>query len=342
MLNANFSRRAPADGYRIGIVNPLTLVARELVELLESRSFPFARLALIDTTGEEGGKLTEAGGAVAIVAPATEEAFQDIDLVFFTGPAAKNLPWIELRDRIGFTAIDLSQSPGAESDGEVVVGGVNADRVAGQSSLFVSPSPFIVPVILLLDRLRRSHEIRHAAATVIRPASDFDQKGIDEMFRQTVEVLNLQAIPTEVFDRQTSFSNYPPWDAAALETRASSQLREVLGTGFPVSVQLTQGGLFHGHAVSLFVVLNDTPEEDELLRELTATEGVTAPDEDRRTTTVDAAGTDEVLIGRIARDEANPDSFWIWAAADNLRRGSALNAVLIAESLVTTFGPKPN
>src|SRR5688500_1499016 len=118
MKNANLSRRSPADGFRVGVVNPLTLVARELVELLDTRSFPMARLALIDTAGEKAGTLTDAGGAAAIVAPATEDAFQDLDLVFFTGPAEKNLPWIERRDAAGFVAIDLAQPSAEDGDAE--------------------------------------------------------------------------------------------------------------------------------------------------------------------------------------------------------------------------------
>lgn len=342
MKQSNFARRSPADGYRLGIVNPLTLVGKELAEILRARVFPYARIELIDTTGDAVGTLTEVDDAAMVVTPASDEAFADLDLVFFCGPPEKNEPWISRYDELGFVALDLAQPSSLADQGMPVVAGVNAEAVAEEQTLLLSPDPFVLPVILLLDHLRQAFSIELAAASVTRPASEFGQAGIDELFQQTIKVLNLEAYPTEVFGRQAAFTVWPPAEAKSRETRASLHLRQVLGRDFPVSLQLVQGPLFHSHAIALFILLKDATDEVQVMEALAKREGVAAPAGDDPVTTSDAAGRDEIVIGRISRDEANPRGLWIWAAADNLRRGSALNAVIVAEALMTRHGPKPN
>ncbi|MFN2238822.1 MAG: hypothetical protein ABR524_05485, partial [Thermoanaerobaculia bacterium] len=91
------------------------------------------------------------------------------------------------------------------------------------------------PLILVLDRVRTLSAISACAATIIQPASRFGKEGIDELFQQTVQTLNLQAIPTEIFDRPTAFTAYVPPDAPMIEAYASAQLHSILGTGSPVS-----------------------------------------------------------------------------------------------------------
>lgn len=342
MEQPNFARRSPADGYRLAIVNPLTLVGKELAEILGNRAFPYSTIALIDTTGDAAGTLTEVDDSAMVVNPATDVAFEDLDVVFFCGPSTGNEPWISRHQELGFIAIDLSQPPSFPDQGVAVVAGVNAESIPEGETVLLSPDPFVLPVVLLLDRIHRSFPVELAAATVTRPASEFGQQGIDELFQQTIKVLNLEPFPTDVFGRQAAFTVYPPPDAKLLEARASASLRAVLGNEFPVSLHLLQGALFHAHAISLFVLLKDEADESRVLEALAKREGFAVPGSDDPVTTLDAAGKDEVVIGRISRDDANPRGLWIWAVCDNLRRGSALNAVMIAESLMAKYGPKPN
>jgi len=342
MTEWNYLKRTPAEGYRIAIVNPLTLVGKELASILGERNFPYSNIALIDTAGDEEGTLTDFDGAAAVVVNASDEAFEALDLVFFTGPGEKNEPWLGRHHEMGFVAIDLSQPAGLHDEGIPMVAGVNDDKLNPGAGLYLSAHPMILPVALILHRLDRAFPVDMAAATITRPASEFGQKGIDELFQQTVQTLNLQSIPTEVFDRPTAFTAYVPADARMIEAYASAQLQSILGTGAPVSLMLQQGALFHAHLFSLFVVLQEPAEEAEVRALLEKAAGLEMADPEQPWSTLDAAGKDDVLIGRVSSDLANTRAYFIWAASDNLRRSSALNAALIAEELVARFGPKPN
>jgi aspartate-semialdehyde dehydrogenase len=339
MTDRNFDRRSPADGYRIGIVNPTTLVGRELASILEERAFPAARTVAIDATGEHEGALTEVGGAASVLIPASPETLAELDLVFFCGPAEKNAPWIARHHDDGFIAIDLSDTAAAPEDSLPIVAGVNGDSIGYETTLILSPAAFALPLILILDVLRKSFPVESAVATVTRPASSFDQRGIDELYQQTVSVLNLKPLPQEVFDRQSAFAAYSPADAQREEALALAQLHAILGRDLPVSILMTQASLFHSTAMALFVSFAEMPDTSRLREMLGRHPAIYVTDEGDPVTSVDAAGKDEVIIGRIAPGERG---FWIWSATDNLRRGTALNAALIAEILVEKFGPRPN
>src|SRR5213593_351294 len=99
-------------GYRLGIVNPLTLVGNEIKTILRERSFPAARVMLLDSTGASAGALTEVGNEL-----------EDLDLVFFCGTAAQNREWIERAGDDAFYAVDLSQ-PATTENAKLAVAGI--------------------------------------------------------------------------------------------------------------------------------------------------------------------------------------------------------------------------
>jgi aspartate-semialdehyde dehydrogenase len=326
------------QSYRIAIVNPLTLVGAELKSILHDRGFHYAEIELIDTTGSDEGVLTVVDESAAFVREASEEAFAGVDIVFFCGPREKNERWIARYDEDGFTAIDLSQPAALEAEGVAVVAGVNEAALAAAPALIVSPHPVATTLIVLLDALRKRFEVRLCAASVIQPASEFDKRGVDELYAQTVNALNLHAVPKDVFGRQLAFNMYPAADSQVVEHYIATQIRGILGPAFPVTVSLMQGTVFHGHTFSLFVQLPEETPREALIAALEASRAIAVVDEESFST-IDAAGKDQLLVGRVSADPNIDGGYWISAVADNLRRGSALNAALVVEALVARVGP---
>src|SRR6476619_3756715 len=115
-------------GYRVGIVNPLTLVGNEIKTILHERSLPAAKVVLLDTTGAEAGALSEIGDEPAVVTAASDDELEDLDLVFFCGPAAANREWIEHYKEDRFKVVDLSQ-PSTIEGGKIAVAGINLDEI---------------------------------------------------------------------------------------------------------------------------------------------------------------------------------------------------------------------
>jgi Aspartate-semialdehyde dehydrogenase len=162
----------------------------------------------MDSTGAETGAVTEVGDDPAIVVAVSDDELEDCDLVFFCGPAEKNAEWIQRLVDDRFIAVDLSQPSSAE-DGKLAIAGVNLDEVDAADELLISPHPVAIPIALILHQIGTVGRVISCTASVIQPASHFDQPGIDELAQQTVAVLNIQSVPKEVFDRQAAFNLYP-------------------------------------------------------------------------------------------------------------------------------------
>jgi len=317
-------------GYKIGIVNPLTLVGNEIKTILRDRAFPFARVSLLDSTGKAAGALTEVGDEPAVVAPVTDDELEELDLVFFCGPPAGNREWIEHHREDKFTVIDLSQPSTIES-GQLAVAGINLDEI-GAADVLISPHPVTIPIALVLHQIQTLSAIEQCTATVIQPASEFEQSGVEELAQQTISVLNVHSVTKKVFDRQLAFNLYP-----ALEHNEEfiiEQVRNLTDADAQIALMITQGTIFHGHTFSIFVKTRDDLTVDQILSRLRENPAIALPEGDQAFGTIDAAGKDEVLIGEVRRDPAIRGGFWVWAVCDNLRRGSALNAVLVAERIL--------
>jgi aspartate-semialdehyde dehydrogenase len=315
-------------GYRLGIVHPLTLVGNEIKSILRERAFPYAKLTLLDATGENTGTLTEIDEQPAVVASVEQEGLDDLDVVFFCGSASANQQWIARQVEDDFIAIDLSQ-PTMSEDGKLVIAGVNLEEIGAGDDLLVSPHPIAIPIALILHQIATLSPIESCTATVVQPASELDQRGIEELARQTVSVLNIESAPKEVFDRQLAFNLYPA--AEHNEERIVSQVRALTNPRAELALLVTQGTVFHGHTFSLFVKTREPLEHDRIVAALQANPAIVMQEGDQQFGTIDAAGKDEVLIAEVRPDASIRGGFWVWAVCDNLRRGSALNAVLVAE-----------
>lgn len=319
------------SGYRIGIVNPLSLVGNEVKTLLRERSFPFDRIALLDSTGEGAGSLTEIDEEPAVVAPVSASELEDLDLVFFCGSAEANRKWIERAAEDRFVVIDVSQ-PSSVEDGKLAVAGVNLEDVGASDEVIISPHPVAIPIALILHQIGTVAPVELCTATVVQPASEFEQAGVEELARQTISVLNIQSVPQEVFDRQLAFNLYPA--AERNEAFVVAQVRGLIDPRTELALLITQGTIFHSHTFSLFLRTREELTGEQILQALRRNPAFALPEGDQQFGTTDAAGKDEVLIAEVRPDPAIRGGFWVWAVCDNLRRGSALNAVLIAEKVL--------
>lgn len=315
-------------GYRLGIVNPVTLVGNEIKSILRERAFPYAKLALLDAIGESAGALTEIDEQPAVVAPVAQEGLDDLDVVFFCGPAASNQQWIERQAEDDFIAVDLSQ-PAMSEDGKLVIAGVNLEEIGPGDDLLVSPHPIAIPIALILHQIATLSTIESCTATVVQPASAFDQQGIEELAKQTISVLNIESMPKTIFDRQLAFNLYPAVEHN--EELIVSQVRALTNPRAEIALLVTQGTVFHGYTFSLFVKTREPLDRDRIVAALEANPAIVMQEGDQQFGTIDAAGKDEVLIAEVRPDASIRGGFWVWAVCDNLRRSSALNAVLVAE-----------
>lgn len=315
-------------GYRLGIVNPLTLAGTEISSILREHSFPYAKLSLLDSTGDAEGALTEVAEEAAVVKPIAQEGLEGLDLVFFCGPSEKNQEWIARHQEDGFIAVDLSY-PSHADEGRLTVAGLNLDDLRADERHLVSPHPAAIPLALILDTMGKVAPVEACTASVVKPASEFGQEGVEELAHQTISVLNVQPVTKSIFDRQLAFNLYPA--AAGEEELIVGEVRTLTGARGDLALFITQGTIFHSYTFTIFAKFRDEIEIERLRQAVAANPAFAFAEGDQQFGTIDAAGRDEVLIAEIRADANVRGGVWIWASCDNLRRSAALNAVLIAE-----------
>jgi aspartate-semialdehyde dehydrogenase len=328
--------------YRAAIVGAASLKGKEVAEMLNERNFPAADIRLLDDD-EALGQLEAMGDEISFIQRVRAEQFENVDFTFFASDQeSTRRSWKDARDA-GSTIVDLSgvleDQPGA------TIRSLWIERERGQVATpelqpgpCVTAHPAAVTLALLLLRARRAGAIRRAAATIFEPASEHGQRGMDELHQQTVNLLSFQPLPKDVFDAQVAFNMVARYGQKAepaldsVEARVLRHYRRIAGDDAPQpSVLLLQAPIFHGHAMAVFLEMEQAADAGVLNRVL-AGDHVSIPGaEEDAPSNVSSAGQADIQVS-VKMDSTEPNAVWLWAAADNLRI-SAVTAVECAESM---------
>ncbi len=338
------SARGPL--FRVAIVGAATLKGKEVAEMLNERNFPAVDIRLLDDD-ESIGQLEATGDEINFIQSVRSEQFTHVDFTFFAADAeCTRQNWKRARDA-GSAIIDLSGA--LEEEPGATVRSVWLERERGQMwQPELQPAPCIVAhpaavtLALLLLRARKAGAIRSVAATVLEPASERGQKGMDELHQQTVNLLSFQPLPKDIFDVQVAFNMVARYgqksqlSLESLEARVRRHYREIAGRDAPQpAMLLLQPPVFHGHALAIFLEM-EQPIDQERLSQALAGDHVTVAgvEDDSQPSNVNTAGQANILVS-LKREAARPNGIWLWAAADNLRI-AAMTAVECAESMIAT------
>ncbi|MDY7095923.1 MAG: Asd/ArgC dimerization domain-containing protein [Acidobacteriota bacterium] len=307
----------------LAMLHPTTLVGREIRETLENHRSLWSQLNLFSTNEAEVGTLVDVRGAAAMVQELRGDSLEGADVVLLCGPWAACAPALEQLPPAA-TALVLSPDAGVAA-GNPIVAGINLED-AQRGERMLSPHPAAVALGLILKPLA-GLGLSAVTATVIQPASMRDQEGLDELFEQTRRVLAFAGEqPREVFGRQLAFNLFPPEDAAP---PVAELVTALVDSAPKLSVEILQGGFFHGCALSLALGFTEDPGTEAIRDALSDAPHLEWAGDDELSP-VDAAAREDVLIGRLRRDAGG---YRLWSVSDNLTRGSALNAVEILRHL---------
>jgi aspartate-semialdehyde dehydrogenase len=336
---------ARGNVYRVAIVGASSLRGKEVAEVLNDRNFPAVDVKLLDDD-ESLGQLETMGDEITFIQSVRSEQFEHLDFTFFASDQActrKN--WKTARDA-GSAIVDLSYA--LEDDPTAAIRSPWIERQLGQTPAFeLQPGPCVVAhpaavaLALLVLRAQKAGSVRRVIATVLEPASEHGQKGMDELHEQTVNLLSFQELPKAVFDTQIAFNlaaSYGPNSTPTLqsiEQRVLKHYQRITGKdALQPSVQLVQAPIFHGHAFSLYLEMEQPVALGDLSQALAGEHVTVARQSEDSPSNVSAAGQGDVLIS-LARDDNHQSGVWIWAAADNLRIAAA-TAVECAETMTPT------
>ncbi len=347
---------AGRPGFRVGLAGASSLLGQEILRVMKDRSFPVARLSkfeaepeepdlpVLDLSGqgefEETVEATEPGGLDFLVFAVPARAMDDSGLTSFVEKTLEASGFHQ--PPTGQSHVRVIDADGA-LDGRISIPTLEkSGRVSPEPSpVFVSPHAATIVLSTILLRLADRFEVKSCVAQVFLPASEMGPRGIEELQRQTVNLLSFQKIPQKVFGAQLAFNLLArlPGKHAALVSRVKSrirrELREYLSSRAPApALHFCHAAVFYSLAFSIYVDLADKPTADAVSAALAGERVTIHKRSEAAPNQVEAAGSGNIQVDAITTDPDRSGGFWLWAAADNVRL-SAENAVDIAECILS-------
>ncbi|HEY6378640.1 MAG TPA: aspartate-semialdehyde dehydrogenase [Candidatus Dormibacteraeota bacterium] len=329
------------EGLRVAVVGATGAAGGTLLRILEERGFPVAILTPLASARSAGIEVTFRGASLR-VAEATPEALKGVDMCFLAAGAGTARELAPEVAAAGGVAIDKSSAYRADPAVPLVVPEVNPDALQGHRGIVANPNCVATPLSVTLAPLQRAHGLRHVTVATYQAASGAGRALLAELIEQERASAAGEEPGASVYPHVLHGNVVPGgWamegDDTDEERKVVAETRRVLGRlDLALSVTTVRVPVPVAHSAAVWVELEE-PVSPERARELFArAPGIRVVDDaanQRYPTPRQAAGGDEVLVGRVRSDLGQAGALAFFWSCDNLRKGAALNAVQVAELL---------
>jgi aspartate-semialdehyde dehydrogenase len=332
------------DGYRVGVLGATGLVGTTILELLANRGFPAAEVVPL-ASARSAGREIEWNGKVLRVREIGEEAIQGLDLVLSSAGGAVSAEWTPKLVAAGAVVVDNTSYWRMHDEVPLVVAEVNPEALAGHNGIVANPNCSTMQMVVALKPLHDAAGIERLVISTYQAVSGTGKAAIDELLEETHSILHDRPASPSIYPHQIAFNvlaqagSFAPGDDHTDEERKLiNETRKILGDPeIKVSATCVRVPVVTGHSEAVNVETREPLSPQRARELLAAAPGVTVADDpsaSRFPMAIEAAGKDDVFVGRIRRDAGNERALDLWVVADNLRKGAATNAVQIAELLV--------
>src|SRR6187549_235673 len=317
------------NGYRVGVLGATGAVGSTILGVLAERQFPAAEVVPF-ASERSAGRTLEWGDHALEVRALRDDTIGDLDVVLSSAGGSVSAEWAPKLVEAG-----------------AVVADVNDDAAAAHKGIVANPNCTTMVMMMALAPIHRAVGLRRLVVSSYQAVSGTGQRAIEELREQSRQVLDGDQDPAaSVYPHRIAFNVLPQVetfkdgdDYTTEERKVMAETRKILGLGdeVPISATCARVPVFSGHSESINVETREDLSPDECRELLAAAPGVQVTDDPaagRYPLAIDAAGRDEVLVGRIRRDPDQERTLNLWVAGDNLRKGAATNAVQVAELLV--------
>ncbi|HSS05121.1 MAG TPA: aspartate-semialdehyde dehydrogenase [Solirubrobacterales bacterium] len=334
------------DGYRVGVLGATGAVGSTILGVLAERNFPAAEVIPF-ASERSAGRSIEWGQGELEVRALSPETIQGLDLVLSSAGGAVSAEWAPRLVEAGAVVVDNTSYWRMHDDVPLVVAGINPEAADDHKGIIANPNCTTMVAMMALGPIHRAAGLERLVVSSYQAVSGTGQKAIEELRSQSELVLEGdEDPPAAVYPHRIAFNVLPQVevfedgdDYTTEERKVMAETRKILGLGEEVGISATcaRVPVFTGHSESVNVQTREdlSPEEcRELLAGAPGVAIVDDPGNGRYPLAIDAAGRDEVLVGRIRRDPSHERCLNLWVAGDNLRKGAATNAVQVAELLI--------
>jgi len=329
----------------VAVVGATGVVGRTMIQVLSEREFPVAELRLL-ASGRSPGRTGSLDGRTYDVGKAEPGAFDGVDIALFSAGADVSRELAPEAVRRGATVIDNSSAWRMEPNVPLVVSQVNPDDLAWHEGIVANPNCSTMQLAPVLMALRDSVGIERVVVDTYQSVSGTGADAVAELEDQVQAHVEGRPTTAAVYPHPIAFNALPEIDTflengyTKEEWKVVTESRKILHLPeLRISCTAVRIPVFVSHSEAVHVETRDplTPERARRLFE--AVPGVVVRDDPAThdyPLATEAAGRDEVFVGRVRTDPSIPDGRGIafWVVSDNLRKGAATNAVELAELLI--------
>ena len=332
---------------RVAVVGATGAVGSTMLEVMRTRGFATSEIVPFASERSAGRVIEHGPGEDLTVQGLSAESVRGFDLALFSAGSGTSEAWGPAFAEAGAVVVDNSSFFRMREDVPLVIPEVNPEALDGHQGIVANPNCSTMQMLVALAPIERAVGIERLVVATYQSVSGTGQRAVEELLNQSRAVVAGQpAPPAEVYPHQIAFNVLPQVETfrdgdpyTTEERKMMAETRKILGRGEDLGISATcaRVPVLQGHSEAVNVQTRTALSPEECRALLAGAPGLTVlddPSDGIYPIATEAAGRDEVLVGRIRRDPSHERALNLWVVGDNLRKGAALNAVQIAEALV--------
>lgn len=329
----------------IAIVGVTGAVGQEFLRVLSERSLKIDQLKLFASTRSAGQRITFKGQEYIVQELCHGDDFQDIDIAFVSAGGSISLEYAETITKHGAVMIDNSSAFRMQEDVPLVVPEVNAaDALVRPRGIIANPNCTTIQMVVALNVIHQLSPITRVHVATYQAASGAGARGMMELDEQTKAIARGEEPEVKKFAYQLAYNLIPQIDVFAdgdytkEELKMYNETRKIMHSDLSVSATCVRVPVTRAHSEAIWVETEETIELDVLREAFRKAPGIVLQDEPSEQVypmPLFIAEKDPVYVGRLRKDLTNPRGIAFWCVSDQIKKGAALNAVQIAEYLVS-------
>ncbi len=323
---------------KVAVVGATGMVGEVMLKVLAERNFPISELIPVASERSIGKEVLYKGKGYKVVGLADAVAAK-ADIAIFSAGGGTSLEWAPKFAEAGTTVIDNSSAWRMDPTKKLVVPEINASELTKDDKIIANPNCSTIQLVLALDPLHKKYKMKRVIVSTYQSISGTGVKAVQQLENELAGIkgemaypypINRNALPhCDVFEENGYTKE---------EMKLAREPQKILNDKtFSVSATAVRIPTSGGHSESVNVEFENDFDLSDVRKILSETPGIIVqdnPDTNTYPMPIYAHDKDEVFVGRIRRDETQPNTLNMWIVADNLRKGAATNAVQIAEYLV--------
>ncbi|MAZ39261.1 MAG: aspartate-semialdehyde dehydrogenase [Legionellales bacterium] len=333
--------------FNVAVLGATGLVGQTAIKILESRKFPVKQLFPLASERSSGKTIQFAEQAISVENVDTFD-FSQVEIAIFSAGAVISEKFAPIAAAAGCIVIDNTTAFRNDPDVPLVVPEVNAEAIAlyCNKNIIANPNCSTIQLVVALKPIYDAVGIKRVEFSSYQSVSGAGKEGIAELMQQTAEYLAEEVMSPEVFSAPIAFNLIPAIDDflengfTKEEMKVVNETHKIFAdTKIEVNPTAVRVPVIFGHSEAISIETKQPLTVKEARALFDKMSGITVLDEPENlnfpTPMLQGAGTDDVYIGRIRQDLYHNNRLNFWVVADNVRKGAALNAVQIAEKLIT-------